>query len=71
MLVDKLKMVKNSYRLYFHYPPTFYRLHIHIMALSLGSMAALVDRAHSVENVINNLKVDSEYYGKVSLLKLI
>ncbi len=70
-MVNKLKMIKNSYRLYFHYPPTFYRLHIHIMSLNLGSMVALVDRAHSVENVINNLKVDDNYYNKVSLLKLI
>ena len=64
-------MVKNTYRMYFHYPPTFYRLHIHIMSLSLGSMAALVDRAHLLNNVINNLKIDTEYYSKVALLKLI
>jgi len=35
ILSTKFGMDYSEVRVYFHYPPTFYRLHIHIMNLGL------------------------------------
>jgi len=40
---------------YFHYWPSFFRLHVHI-TLTLNNMEdKKTDRAHLLDNVINNL----------------
>lgn len=57
--------------MYFHYPPTFYRLHIHVTNLRMQAAIALADRAHMLSSVIGNLKIASDYYKRVGLLKSI
>jgi m7GpppX diphosphatase len=67
LLTTKFGMEKNSYRLYFHYPPTFYRLHIHVVSLKLASMGAIVDRAHLLSTIIANLKIFPLYYKNMPI----
>ena len=57
----------SEVRVYFHYPPTFYRLHIHIMNLGLESLSCIVERCHDLNMVIQNLAIKSDYYQTVSL----
>jgi len=35
VLADRFKLSIDNFRVYFHYPPTFYRLHLHVMWLGL------------------------------------
>jgi hypothetical protein len=54
---------------YIHYPPSVYQLHIHFKH-PIGPHAAHDSlRIHSLVSVINNLRVDSDYYTK-SILQL-
>lgn len=64
----ELKYGLNSeqIRLFFHYHPTFYHLHIHVNGIDQdkGFQAC---RYHSLETVISNLELMNDYYQKVTI----
>ncbi|CAH8669809.1 unnamed protein product [Heterobilharzia americana] len=50
---------------YIHYPPTFYRLHVHFMHVDSGdSYGTIAGRAHILEEVIRNLEQNDLYYAE-------
>ncbi|KAM7539513.1 hypothetical protein Aperf_G00000027462 [Anoplocephala perfoliata] len=53
---------------YFHYPPTFYRLHMHFIHVE-GSAdgGTQVGKANLAEDVIANIELRSEYYAERTL----
>lgn len=85
--VELLKKIKsNIYRtikerygldsaqvsLYFHYPPTYYRLHLHIVHnKTIEFVSAHVNLAHSLDTVIYNLTLQEDYYRRADLPVLI
>ena len=54
---------------YVHYPPSVYQLHIHFKHPIGPHVSHDTFRIHSLSSIINNLKIDSEYYAK-SLLQV-
>lgn len=55
-------------RTYFHYKPSTWHLHLHINNInSPKNYCYNIERCHTLSNVINNLKCDSNYYKKVDL----
>ena len=60
----------NEIESYFHYPPSVMLLHIHFKLLNAGRCGKILCE-HSVHNVIENLKIDSEYYKKISIEMII
>ena len=54
---------------YVHYPPSVYQLHIHFKHPVGPHVSHDTFRIHSLASIINNLKIDTEYYAK-SLLQL-
>jgi hypothetical protein len=56
---------RRSYALYFHYLPSVFQLHLHV-----NSNAHIVNkrRAHYLQTVIRNVRLDSEYYKKALIL---
>ena len=53
---------------YVHYPPNVYHLHVHFVhPLSVSNRRQDVFRVHWLQNVIQNLTIDSEFYAKTSL----
>lgn len=62
VLIDNFGIKYENVRVYFHYPPTFYRLHIHIMHLALESLSCRVERCHDLNLVIQNIGIKSSYY---------
>ena len=52
---------------YVHYPPSVYQLHVHFKHLAGPGVFHDTLRVHSLPTIINNLKIDSEYYAKSSL----
>lgn len=49
---------------YLHYPPTFYRLHIHFVHVDTGDDGGTrTGRAHLLDDVIRNLELDDAYYA--------
>ena len=73
--VDGLKMIEEKYKVksnkivtYFHYHPSTWRLHIHFQNINARSYISMtLPRAHPLYLVIQNLKIDSDYYRKYLL----
>lgn len=51
---------------YFHYPPSVYQLHAHIVTKQFCRVGDLY-RFHNIHSVISNLKLDPDYYTKIDL----
>ena len=56
----------SDLRVFFHYYPTFFQLHIHAMAITRAEFIAA--KCLSVKDVISNLEIDGDYYSKVSIV---
>ncbi|KAM3922129.1 m7GpppX diphosphatase [Leptodactylus fuscus] len=57
----------NQLRIYLHYQPSYYHLHVHFVALGHEAPGITVERAHLLSDVIQNLELDSEYYNRRTL----
>jgi len=64
---EKYKIPEENLLIYFHYHPSVWQLHIHFTNIKLINNSILIPRAHLVNQVIENLKIDSDYYKKVKL----
>lgn len=54
-------------RVYLHYQPSYYHLHVHFTALSYDAPGCSVERAHLLSDVIQNVELDAQYYQKRTL----
>ncbi|PAV64380.1 hypothetical protein WR25_07554 isoform F [Diploscapter pachys] len=62
VIQDKYDVPANQLRAYFHYQPSFYHLHVHFVNIKYDAPGQLVYAAVSIEDVINNLRMASDYY---------
>lgn len=68
---NKIKELHNinseQLRLYFHYHPSFWQLHLHVNLITNPWYGALVDFAHLLSTVCNNIQLINDYYNKISI----
>ena len=64
ILQAKWGLPPSKFRAYFHYHPNNWLAHVHFVALS---SAALSHRVLLLDDVIDNLKVDGDFYRKAGL----
>lgn len=71
-----LNVIKEKYgydeyyiKMFFHYEPSTYHLHIHFVNASNHESRSSVEYSHELNNVIFNLTICSDYYQKVVLNK--
>ncbi|KFP30193.1 m7GpppX diphosphatase, partial [Colius striatus] len=57
----------SQLRIYLHYQPSYYHLHVHFTALAYDAPGCSVERAHLLADVIDNLALDPMYYQKQAL----
>jgi len=69
-----LETIKNKYgldecylKMFFHYEPSTYHLHIHFVNTAYHESRSSVEYSHELNNVIFNLSLYSQYY-KVAIL---
>ncbi len=62
----KFGVKKEKLRAFIHYQPSFYHLHIHFSHIRFET-PGMPERNYQLNQVIENLKLDSEYYQKVTL----
>lgn len=56
-------------RVYLHYAPSYYHLHVHFVHCQKDPVfGMLAGKAHLLQAVINNLRIDGEYYHKSTLV---
>lgn len=67
IIKKKFDLTEEQLKIYFHYRPTVWQLHMHFVCLFLKSPASSIERSHSVYSVIENMKIDPNYYQKVKI----
>lgn len=64
---EKYEISEDNLIVFFHYHPSVWQLHLHFTNIKSISNSILIPRAHLANQVIENLKIDSDYYKKVKL----
>ncbi|XP_016987739.2 m7GpppX diphosphatase [Drosophila rhopaloa] len=57
----------NQLRMYFHYQPSFYHLHVHINPVKNDAPGIWCEKSHMLDTVINNLELLPDYYQRATL----
>jgi len=57
----------GSVRMYFHYAPSYYHLHVHFTHLNYDTPGISVGKAHLLDDVIDNLRLMSDFYQRKAL----
>lgn len=60
--LDRYNVSMEEVKIYFHYYPTFYRLHLHVSALKTTWKGTEIGKSILLHDVIDNLSISSEYY---------
>lgn len=66
-IADTYGVLKPQLRIYFHYQPSFYHLHVHFTTFAVENSGTLTERAHLLTTVIRNIELMSDYYQKAIL----
>jgi len=61
----------NIIKVFLHYAPSTYHLHVHFVLISNKETNSSVEYSHNLSNVIENIKIYSNYYQIVKLDKRI
>uniref|UniRef100_T1J643 m7GpppX diphosphatase n=1 Tax=Strigamia maritima TaxID=126957 RepID=T1J643_STRMM len=59
---DKYGINSNQLRVYFHYQPSYYHLHVHFTHIHYEAPGSSCDKSHLLTTVVENLRRDSKYY---------
>lgn len=66
-ILQRYQVPADRLRVYLHYLPSYYHLHVHFTALGFEAPGSGVERAHLLAEVIENLEHDPEYYQRRTL----
>lgn len=66
-ILQRYQVTGDRLRVYLHYLPSYYHLHVHFTALGFEAPGAGVERAHLLAEVIENLEQDPEHYQRRTL----
>ncbi|CAG9790002.1 unnamed protein product [Diatraea saccharalis] len=67
IILDKYCVPGSQLRIYLHYQPSFYHLHIHFTYLRHEAPGIYAEKAHLLDSVISNLEMMGDYYKKATL----
>uniref|UniRef100_A0A8C0MCX1 m7GpppX diphosphatase n=1 Tax=Canis lupus familiaris TaxID=9615 RepID=A0A8C0MCX1_CANLF len=66
-ILQRYQVRGDRLRVYLHYLPSYYHLHVHFTALGFDAPGSGVERAHLLADVIENLECDPEHYQRRTL----
>jgi m7GpppX diphosphatase len=69
LIREKYGLEQGTIKMYFHYEPSTYHLHIHFVNAESCHLHSSVEYSHELNNVIFNLKIMPDYY-KIALLNI-
>ncbi|KAF6203500.1 hypothetical protein GE061_001831 [Apolygus lucorum] len=67
VIEEKFKIGKERLRVYIHYQPTFYHLHVHFNVISFEASGSHCEKAYLLRSVIDNLERYPDYYKNATL----
>jgi m7GpppX diphosphatase len=69
-IINKLYNIEECFiKMFFHYEPSTYHLHIHFINISNYDARSSVEYSHELNNVIFNLSICPDYYQQIVLNK--
>jgi m7GpppX diphosphatase len=71
IIKDNYNIDKSKLKIYFHYPPSTWHLHIHFSTIENTCVSSSIEYSYQLYQVIFNLKLCSEYYKKINLFTYI
>jgi len=66
-ILQRYGLPASKLRVYFHYQPSYYHLHVHFTALGSEVQGSGVERAHLLFDVIQNLRANGQHYEQRTL----
>ncbi|XP_075999546.1 m7GpppX diphosphatase-like [Genypterus blacodes] len=66
-ILERYGLPASKLRVYLHYQPSYYHLHVHFTALGYEAPGCGVERAHLLADVIQNLQLDPKFYKSRTL----
>ncbi|KAM4827887.1 m7GpppX diphosphatase [Thomomys bottae] len=66
-ILQRYQVKEDRLRVYLHYLPSYYHLHVHFTALGFEAPGSGVERAHLLAEVIENLECDPTHYQRRTL----
>ena len=67
VIQDIYSLKEENLKIFFHYDPSTYHLHIHFVNTAYTESWTSVEYSHDLDTVIFNLKMDTDYYKKIKL----
>jgi len=67
IISEKYGLQECNLKIFFHYDPSTYHLHIHFINTIHTETGSSVEYSHDLDNVIFNLQMDTDYYKKINL----
>ena len=65
---QKYGIPSDQLRVYLHYQPSYYHLHVHFTQLSYAAPKTSIGDAHLLHDIIDNIeRIDAHYYQKCRL----
>ncbi|KAM4732257.1 m7GpppX diphosphatase [Anableps anableps] len=61
-ILQRYNLPTRKLRVYLHYQPSYYHLHVHFTKLGYDAPGCGVERAHLLSDVIQNLQTDPQFY---------
>ncbi|KAE8592037.1 hypothetical protein XENTR_v10018632 [Xenopus tropicalis] len=61
-ILKRYGITGNKLRIYLHYQPSYYHLHVHFTVLGHDAPGSSVERAHLLCDVIQNIESNPQYY---------
>ncbi|KAJ2943070.1 hypothetical protein O0L34_g18761 [Tuta absoluta] len=66
-ILEKYNVPGSQLRIYLHYQPSFYHLHIHFTYLRHEAPGIYAEKSHLLDTVIDNIEMMNHYYQKATL----
>lgn len=66
-IVKKYNTSRDRLRIFFHYQPSYYHVHVHFAHLDYDAPGINAGKAHLLDDVIDNIRLDGKFYQKKTL----
>lgn len=64
---ETFNLDRTQLRIYLHYQPSFYHLHVHFTYIKHDAPGIFCERSHLLDTVIDNIELISDYYQRATL----
>lgn len=67
IISERYDVPRSKLRVFLHYQPSYYHLHVHFTLLGFEAPGCAVERAHLLQDVIHNVQSDGDFYRSRTL----